>query len=60
MGFVSPGNFPIMIKCIDTVQRGRKKRIIHGKHSQIAILKIDPRAIKAQTKKKKNQIGDKI
>ncbi len=39
--FVSPGNCPIMIKCIDTVQRGRKKKIIHGKHSQIAILKTE-------------------
>lgn len=40
-GFASPGNRPIMIRCIDSVQRGRKKKIIHGKHSQISILKID-------------------
>lgn len=41
MGFESLGNLPNPIKSIDTVQRDRKKRIICGKHSQIAILKID-------------------
>lgn len=41
MGFKSPGNCPNSIRCIDTGQRDRKKRIICGKHSQIAILKID-------------------
>lgn len=41
MGFKYLGNCPNSIKCIDTVQRNRKKRITCCKHSQIAILRID-------------------
>lgn len=58
VGFVSPGNCPIVIKCIDTEQRGRKKKIIHGKHSQIAILKIDLQS--NQSTDEKTKVGDKI
>lgn len=42
-----------MIKCIDTVQRDRKKKIIHGKHSQIAFLKIDLKSNHSKDKKKR-------
>lgn len=55
VGFVSPGNCHVMIKCIDTVQRGRKKKIIHGKHSQIAILKIDLQSNQSRDKKLKTK-----